>query len=150
MSRDDAISMRKAAFSGRSRVGAVAAMRRRLEWLLPIALFALLLQIAAPVSASWFTAAALADPLPLAEICHSSTDAAPAPADQGDDHHACGLDCVICCVLHAGGALDAPRTPALLAPQRKASPVVWRGAALDLVRCRARSNAQARAPPILS
>jgi DUF2946 family protein len=148
MSRDDAISMRKTAFGGRPRTGAVAAMRRRLEWLLPIALFALLLQLAAPVGASWFTAAALADPLPLAEICHSGADAA--PADQGDDHHACSLDCVICCVLHAGGALDAPRTPVLLAPERTGSPVVWRGAALDLVHCRAGSNAQARAPPIVS
>src|ERR1700761_8747750 len=96
----DAISMRKAAVSGRSRVGVVAAMRRRLEWLLPVALFALLLQIAAPVGASWFTAAALADPLPLAEICHNTTEAAPGPADQGGDRHACGLDCMLCCVLH--------------------------------------------------
>lgn len=148
MSRDDAISMRKAAFGGRSRMGVVAAMRRRLEWLLPLALFALLLQIAAPVGASWFTAAALADPLPFTEICHNATDAA--PAGQGDDHRACDLNCMICCVLHAGAALDTPRAPALVAPTRQTTPVVWHGVALDLVRTRSGSNAQARAPPILS
>jgi hypothetical protein len=150
MQRDHAISMRKAGFVGRSRMGAVAAMRRRMEWLLPVALFALLLQVAAPVGASWLTTAALADPLPLAEICHSTADVAPAPADQGDDHHACGLDCLICCVLHAGGALDAPRASALVAPARQTTFVHWHGVALDLVRYRTGSNAQARAPPILS
>jgi hypothetical protein len=150
MSRDDAISVRKAALSGRSRMGVVAALRWRLEWLLPIALFALLLQIAAPIGASWLAAAALADPLPLAEICHSTVDAAPAPADQSDDHHACGFDCLICCALHAGGALDAPRMPALVAPPRQTTPVLWHGVPLDLIRTRAGSNAQARAPPILS
>lgn len=150
MSRDDAISMRKAAFSGGLRTGAVAAMRRRLEWLLPVALFALLLQIAAPVGASWFTVAALADPLPLTEICHSSADAAPAPADQGDNQHACGLDCLLCCVLHAGGTLDAPRSPAVVAPTCQATPVIWHGAALDRLVTRAGSNTQARAPPMLS
>ena len=148
MSRNDANSMRNAALSGRSGMGVVAAMRRRLDWLLPIALFALLLQVLAPVGASWFTAAAFADPLPLAEICHSTADAA--PADQGDDQHGCGRDCLICCVLHAGGALDAPRTPAVVAPTRQTTSVVWHGVAFDLLRIRAGSNAQARAPPIIS
>jgi hypothetical protein len=112
-------------------------------------LFALLLQIAAPVGASWFTAAALADPLASVEICHSDPDAAPAPADHGDQH-ACGVDCLFCCVLHAGGVLDAPRTLALIAPARQTTQVIWHGAAFDLARYRAGSNAQARAPPILS
>jgi hypothetical protein len=147
MSRDEASSMRNAVLSGRSRMGVVAAMRRRLDWLLPVAVLALLLQVAAPVGASWFTAAALADPLPMAEICHSTADAA--PADQ-DDQHGCGRDCLICCVLHAGGVLDAPRTPAVVAPTRQATSVLWHGAAFDLLRIRAGSNAQARAPPILS
>src|ERR1700760_3147590 len=139
MSRDDAIAMRRAAFSRRSRMGIVAATRRRLDWLLPLPMLALLLQSAAPVGASWFTAASLADPLPLAEICHSDPDAA--PADQGTDQHACNLDCLICCVLHAGGALDAPHTPALVAPTRQTTLVFWHGVALDLVRTRAGSNA---------
>jgi len=149
MSRGDAISMRNAAFGGGFRMGAVAARRRRLEWLLPIALFALLLQLAAPVSAAWFAAAALADPLPLTEICHSDPNAASVPADQGD-HHACHLDCLICCVLHAGGVLDAPRAPTLVVPRLEISRIAWLGAALILARVHARSNAQPRAPPILS
>jgi DUF2946 family protein len=150
MRSSDAISMRKAVLSGRSRMGVVAAIRRRLEWLLPVALFALMLQIAAPVGASWLATAALAAPLPLAEICHSTGNAAPAPLDQGDGQHACGLDCLICCVLHAGGALDAPRTPALVAPTSEATPVLWHGAALDRPVTRTGSNAQARAPPMPS
>jgi Protein of unknown function (DUF2946) len=150
MSRGDASSMWNAALSGRFRMGVVAAMRQRMDWLLPVALFALLLQLAAPVGASWFTAAAFADPVPLAQICHGTADGAPAPADQGGDQHGCGLDCPICCVLHAVDALDSPRTPALVPPQRRTTPVVWRGGAFDLVRSRAGTNAQARAPPIPS
>jgi Protein of unknown function (DUF2946) len=149
MLSSDAISMRKAAFGGRSRMGVVSAMRRRPQWLLPVALFALLLQIAAPVGAGWLTAAALADPLRGLEICHSDPDAAPAPADQGD-RHACAVDCLICCVLHAGGALDAPRLPALVIPRPVTSRIAWFGSALILARAHAGSNAQARAPPLLS
>ena len=150
MSRGDAISMRNAAHGGRSRMGAIAARRRRLQSWLPIALLALLLQIAAPIGAAWFTAAAFADPLRGSEICHSDPDAARAPTDQGGDQHACGIDCLICCVLHAGGALDAPRAPALVVPHLAPSRITWLGAALILARVQAGSNAQARAPPSLS
>jgi hypothetical protein len=148
MSLDDAISMREAAFGGRSRMGVVGAMRRRLEWLLPVALFVLLVQMAAPIGASRLAAAVLANPLSATEICHSDPDAA--PADQSGDQHGCNLDCLICCVLHAGLALDAPRLPVLVAPQRQTSVVVWHGEAIDLIHARAGSNAQARAPPIFS
>jgi len=150
MSRGDAISVRSAAYGGRSRMGAVAARRRRLQSWLPIALLALLMQIAAPIGASWLAAAALADPLGGSEICHSDPDAVPAPTDQGGDRHACGIDCLICCVLHAGGALDAPQTPALVIPRPEMSRVTWSGTALILARAQAGSNAQARAPPSLS
>jgi hypothetical protein len=136
-----------AVLRGRSRIGLVAAFRRRPEWLLPLALLALLLQIAAPVGASWLAVAALADPLSSTEICHHESAALPAPAEQGGDRRACGVDCLLCCVLHAGGALDAPRTPGLAAPQHRAMPVVWHGAAPDVVGSRRGSNAQARAPP---
>jgi len=148
MSRGDAISVRNAAIGGRFRMGAIAARRRRLQSWLPIALLALLVQIAAPIGASWLAAAALADPLRGSEICHS--DIAPAPADQSGDRHACGLDCLVCCVLHAGGALDAPQTPALVLPRLATSRIIWLGAALILARPQAGSNAQARAPPSLS
>ena len=150
MSRDDANMVRNAASSGRFRMGVVAAARRRLDCLLPVAFFVLLLQIAAPIGASWATAAALADPSSLAEICHSTADAVPAPEDQDDHQHGCGLGCLIWCVLHGGGTLDAPRVPALVAPTSQTTPVLWHDAGLDLARTRAGSNAQARAPPILS
>jgi hypothetical protein len=150
MSRGDAISMRKAAFGCRSRVGAVAARRRRLQSRLPIALFALLLQLAAPVGAAWLAAAAFADPLRGLEICHSDPDAASAPSDQSGDQHAHAVDCLICCVLHASGTLDAPPISLFVTPQLRASPIAWFGAALILARAHAGSNAQARAPPLLS
>ncbi len=148
MLRDDAISMRKAALGGGFRMGVVAAIRRRSEWLLPVALLALLLQIAAPIAASWFTAAALADPLAIAEICHSDPDAA--PADQGHDRNACAVDCLICCVSHAGGVLDAPQAPTLSVPRPTISRIAWLGHSLVITRVRAGSNAQARAPPSFS
>jgi hypothetical protein len=148
MSCGDAISMRKAAFGGRSRI--VAARRQRLQSWLPIALFALLLQLAAPVGAAWLAAAAFADPLRGLEICHSDPDAAPAPSDQSGDQHAHALDCLLCCVLHAGGALGAPPVALFVTPQQQASSIAWFGAALILARAHAGSNAQARAPPLLS
>jgi hypothetical protein len=131
-------------------MGAVAARRRRLQSWLPIALLALLLQIAAPIGAAWFAAAAFADPLRGTEICHSDPDAAPVPNDQGGDQRACGIDCLICCVLHAGGALDAPRAPALVVPRLAISRMAWLGDALILARAQSGSNAWARAPPLLS
>jgi hypothetical protein len=149
MSGNGTISMRRAAFRGRSHAGVVVARRRRLQPWLPIALLALLMQIAAPIGASWLAAAALADPLRGTEICHSDPDAAPAPANPTGDH-ACGIDCLICCVLHAGGALDAPRSPALVIPHLAIGRITWLGAALILARAQAGSNAQARAPPHLS
>jgi len=150
MSRGNAISVRNAAHGGFSRMSGVAARRRRLQSWLPIALLALLLQLAAPIGAAWFAAAAFADPLRGSEICHSDPNAAPAPTNQGGDQHACGIDCLICCVLHAGGAFDAPRAPALVLPRPEMSRIAWFGAALILARALAGSNAQARAPPIFS
>jgi hypothetical protein len=149
MSRGDAISVRNAAPGGQFRLGFVAATRRRLEWLLPLALFAVLLQLAAPIGGARFAAAGFPDPLRATEICHGDPDAARAPADQSD-HRACGIDCLLCCVLHAGGVLDAPRAPTLVVPRLEIGRVAWLGAALILARVQARSNAQPRAPPILS
>jgi Protein of unknown function (DUF2946) len=150
MSRGDVISMRNAAHGGRFRMGAVAARRRRLQPWLPIALLALLLQLAAPIGAAWFAAAAFADPLRGNEICHSDPDAVPGPPSQTGDQHACGIDCLICCTLHAGGALDAPRAPVLIVPRFAISRIAWFGTALILAHAHAGSNTRARAPPIFS
>jgi hypothetical protein len=127
------------------------ALRKQVRSLLPIALFALVLQILAPIGASWIAAGAMADPLRGIEICHSEADAESAPADQDGDRHACGIDCLLCCVLHAGaGALDAPHTAVLAVPLRPTTEIVWRGDDFDLPHVRDVSHAQARAPPNLS
>lgn len=126
------------------------ALRKQVRSLLPIALFALVLQILAPIGASWIAASAMADPLRGIEICHSEVDAESAPANQDGDRHACGIDCLLCCVLHAGaGSLDAPRTATLSVPLRLTTEIVWRGDDFDLPHVRDVSHAKARAPPRL-
>lgn len=126
----------------------VSAIRRRLHRLLPVALFILLLQVLAPVASSWAVAAALGDPLRASEICHGAAESEPASSDRGTDRHDCALDCVMCCVLHAGTALDAPPPITFAAPLRATTAIVWQGADLALVRVRAGSPTQARAPPL--
>ncbi len=132
--------------SRRRRAGGVVALRSSMERLLPIALLALLLQVLAPVGASWMAAAAMADPLGRAEICH--TDAGSPAPDHGRDRDACKLDCLLCCVLHAGGTLDVPRAAAAAAPRRQTMSVAWREADLGLVLRKSGSVAWARGPPI--
>lgn len=127
-----------------------ASLRQRVAWFLPVALFALMLQILAPVGASLTTAAALADPLHGTEICHSDVGSDAAPGDQGGDHHAGSLDCMLCCLSHAGGALDTPKPVVQFVLVRESIQVVWRGQALDLPRATTSPTAQARAPPTLS
>lgn len=46
-------------------------MRRRLERFLPIVVLALVMQILAPIAASWAAGITVADPLQSASICHS-------------------------------------------------------------------------------
>ncbi len=122
-------------------------MRRRLQKFLPIVLLALAVQILAPIAACWAAAIAASDPLQSAGICHDS-----AGSGQSDQSGAPGAHdgaCSICCATHAGAAIDAPKTAAIVlgrAPQR----VVWQNAALHLSPSRTGSNAQARAPPQLT
>ncbi len=124
--------------------------RRWMARLLPVALLALIIQVLAPVAASAMTAAAIAsfDPLNGAVICHAEADAA--PSDRDADRTVCGLDCVMCCVLHAAAALDAPPAPAHAAPLRSMARVDWTARELRLVRLTAGSQAQPRGPPFLT
>jgi len=48
-------------------------MRWRMRKFLPIVLLAILVQIFAPISASWATGAALSDPLGASAICSNSS-----------------------------------------------------------------------------
>lgn len=127
-----------------------SARRRWIARLLPLALLALIIQVLAPVAASAITAASLAtvDPLGGAVICHAESDAA--PSDRESDRTACGLDCVMCCVLHAAASLDAPPAPAHDAPRRSTAPIAWFARDLRLVRLVAWSQAQPRGPPASS
>lgn len=147
MTRNDANPAKEAAHGGRRR-GGVVAMRRQFERLLPIALLALLLQLLAPVGASWIAAAAVADPLQGVEICHA--DPGTAAPDQGHDRDACRIECLLCCVLHAGGALDTPGAVHLVPPWPVATAAIWRDLAPTFHHPRSGRLAQARAPPFLS
>ncbi|CCD91212.1 conserved exported hypothetical protein [Bradyrhizobium sp. ORS 375] len=127
-----------------------SARRRWIARLFPLALLALIIQALAPVAASAMTAAAIAsiDPFGGAVICHAEPGAA--PSDRESDRTACGLDCVMCCVLHAAAAVDAPPAPAHAAPLRSTARIDWFAREFRLVRLVPWSQAQPRGPPPLS
>jgi hypothetical protein len=123
------------------------AMRRRLEKFLPIVLIALVVQILAPIGATWAAAIAASDPLSAAPICHGS--GLPSHGDQSGGGRAHDGACSICCAAaQASTSLDTPKPAVLRLPARMAARVIWRDEAPDLLPARADSNAQARAPPL--
>jgi hypothetical protein len=122
-------------------------MRRRLQNFLPVVLLALMVQVLAPIAATW--AAAAFDPLQAAPICHSGgagsgDGGVPGNYGPGSQDSACDL----CCLVQAGGALDAPKSMAVATPYRVAASVVWRDQAAEPAPTLVGSNAQARAPPL--
>lgn len=123
-------------------------MRRRRQQLIPVFLIALVVQILAPIAASWAAAIAASDPLVAAEICHARPNGSALPGDPDVDH--CAGLCSICCAAQAGAALDAPRPIAVVILHRDPQPALWRDAAMELPTARAGSIAQARAPPQLA
>jgi hypothetical protein len=124
-------------------------MRRRLGKFLPIVLIAVLVQIFAPIGATWAASIAASDPLQSAVICHGNAASVPNPSDQSGQHRAHEGCCSVCSVAHTGAPVDPP--PAAIAvPRRHAERVVWLDTAPDLFSSRAGSHAQARAPPSFS
>jgi hypothetical protein len=125
-------------------------MRSRLRKFFPIFLVALLVQVLAPIGATWLAALAASDPLSFAEICRTTGST----ADQSSDHGApfgAHSGCPICCLAGAAGTLsDAPALGALAMPYRELSRVVWQDQTADFSVFRVGSNAQARAPPLSS
>src|ERR1051325_10109622 len=146
-------------------------MRRRLKKFLPIVLIAALVQIFAPIGATWAATIAAADPLHAVPICHGATASIPdqpAPSGQPSAHDGC---CSVCSVVHSGAPVDAPQAvpaepfrpatsvvvPGLAPvappqamptePFRPATSVVWPDTTPDLFVSRPGSHAQARAPP---
>jgi hypothetical protein len=123
-------------------------MRRRLGKFLPIVLIAVLVQIFAPIGATWAASIAASDPLHGAVICHGDA-ASTSSIDQSAQHRAHDGCCSVCSVVHTGAPVDPPLA-AFATPWRHAERVVWLDPAPDLFSSRAGSHAQARAPPSFS
>jgi Protein of unknown function (DUF2946) len=126
------------------------AMRQRLKNFLPIVLFALAVQIFAPVGACWAASIAASDPLARAVICHGNAAPGSAQSDQTGPHRAHDGCCSVCSVLHTGTPVDTPQTALIFTFDRQSEPVVWQALSPDLAGSRAGSPAQARAPPAIS
>jgi hypothetical protein len=120
-------------------------MRRRFQKFLPIILIALVVQILAPIGATFAAAIAASDPLSAAPICHGGEGGLPSHGDRNGRAHD-GV-CSVCCAAQAGGSLDTPKAETVAVPYRVAARVIWRDEAPDLSPTRAGSHAQARAPP---
>jgi hypothetical protein len=124
-------------------------MRRRLGKFLPIVLIAVLVQIFAPIGATWAASIAASDPIHGAVICHGNAASPASQTGQSGPQRAHDGCCSVCSVAHTGAAVDPPRT-AFTTPWRHAECVVWLETAPDLFSSRAGSHAQARAPPSFS
>ena len=124
-------------------------MRRRLGILLPSGVFAVLVQLMAPIAAFRVVAAAATDPLYRAAMCSglaSSADSQTAPARTAHDDGAC---CAVCAAGHGGTAAVAfPPEPVFVSLQRHYQTVSWLEADVAQPSVRAGSNTQARAPPL--
>jgi hypothetical protein len=124
-------------------------MRRRLKRFLPIVLLALIVQIFAPIGATWAASIAASDPLAAAVICHGNAPSS-GQTDQTGGHRAHDGCCSVCSVLHTGAPVDAPQAAAAVAADRQPEHVVWVAFIPDRFGSRAGSHAQARAPPQLT
>lgn len=122
-------------------------MRRRLKNFLPVFLIALMVQIFAPIAACWAAGIAASDPLAAAIICHDNT-AGSGETDQGGPHVRDGC-CSVCNVLQTGAPVDPPEMTAGVI-ERSPEQVAWLDFVSRLEDVRARSHAQARAPPSIS
>jgi hypothetical protein len=124
-------------------------VRCRLGKFLPIVLIAVLVQIFAPIGATWAASIAASDPLHAAAICHGNAASVPNQSDQTGQSRAHDGCCSVCSVVHTGAPVDIP--PAAFAvPWRHAARVAWLDATPDLFISRAGFHAQARAPPSFS
>src|SRR3954453_9363584 len=124
-------------------------MRRRLQNYLPIILIALLVQIFAPIGATWAASLDASDPLHAVPICHGSAASVPNQSDQSGlprAHEGC---CSVCSAVQNGAPVNVPQA-AVATPYRTALPVIWIDPAPDQFGSRAGSHAQARAPPTFS
>lgn len=124
----------------------IARLPGRAGWWL--ALMALAMQLAAAVAAPWPAAAASADPLLSAPICHSGPDAGtPHPGPATPQHHAC-LVCPLCAAMAQAPFGLAPADLTLPLPRHaSASPALPPARAAPLRR--ATFNPPSTGPPAL-
>jgi hypothetical protein len=128
-------------------------MRRRLENFIPIVLFAVLVQLIAPIGAFRAVAQAVSDPLGMASICSQLTTAeaqttpSTIPSHGHDAHAGC---CAFCGAGQCGAVAIDPPMPVFVTLQRQYQRVVWLEAITVTSPVRVGSNAQARAPPFIS
>ena len=124
-------------------------MRRRLELVIPIVLFAIMVQLLAPIGAFRAVAQAVSDPIAMASICSgmTATDGQTTPSPASEHHAKC---CAFCSAGHSTPAVIDPPAPVFVHLQRQYQRVVWLQAIDVIAAVRAGSNAQARAPPIFS
>jgi hypothetical protein len=123
------------------------AMRRLLKKFLPIVLFALAMQIFAPIGACWAAGIAASDPLAQAVICHGNASPGSTENGQTGPHRAHDGCCSVCSVLHGGAPVDMPTTARVVTLDRHAATVVWHAFAPRVAIFQRGSPAQARAPP---
>ena len=124
-------------------------MRRRLEVIIPIVLLSIFVQLIAPIAAFRAVAYAASDPLYMASICSGMASApdnsqtAPVETQHGD----C---CAFCGAGHGGGSAVEPPPLIFVSLQRQYQRLSWLQAADPMPALRVGSNAQARAPPLLT
>ncbi|WP_347262934.1 DUF2946 domain-containing protein [Nitrobacter sp.] len=124
-------------------------MRRRLGKFLPIVMFAMLVQIFAPVAAHLAFSTTTADPLAGA-ICSHAPDASSPQDRKSDPQQMHGACCALCGVVHHAAAPPPDPQAFEVGIERDATTIIWRDLTFDLRPLAARSNAQARAPPSIS
>lgn len=124
-------------------------MRRRLWKFLPIVLFALAVQVLAPIGACWAASIAASDPLHAVPICSGGAALGADPTGQTGEHRAHHGACAMCCLAHAGASLNTPEA-SFAAPLRHFGRVARLDATPDRVDSRPGRHAQARAPPSFS
>jgi Protein of unknown function (DUF2946) len=124
-------------------------MRRWLARFVPLVLLAIVVQLFAPIAAFRAVAYASSDPLYMASICSgmTSTDSTTTPSKTEHAHDDC---CAFCAGGHGGANLLDPPAPVFVSLQRDYQLVSWLEASEPMPVIRTGSNAQARAPPVIS
>ncbi|EAQ34031.1 hypothetical protein NB311A_06518 [Nitrobacter sp. Nb-311A] len=122
-------------------------MRRRLGRLLPIVMFAMLVQIFAPIAACR-ALGNTGDPVAGA-ICSHTANGSLSQDSQTDHQEAGGACCKLCCVNSSATPTTDPQA-SIVYVERTTNAVRWRDLTFILAPSAVGSNAQARGPPGIS